>query len=462
MLVQAVSASPMSYTRLKRELGPDFPRLADRLEADERDRLLHGQLTLREVLAHRADPPRVPSQNPDVLVIGAGMAGLAAAHELTAGGRSVTVLEARDRIGGRVYTDPTGFEHGAYWLHQDPDNPNPLVQIARDLGLELRPDARSELAYDGSSDLVRAGKEFSEVRDALYERWARAGQSGLDVPLSQLGTGEGKWSWTAGQSLGPHDMALELGQVSSRDFAVTAGEETDQTLPQGMSQLVEAHSHGIPIELSTPATHVRWGQDGVEVTAGGKTYRARHLVITVPTGVLQSGAITFDPPLPKEKVETINHLPMGHFNKIALVFAAPVASNIEPGAFLNLKDEPIEFVLHPGGANQVVGFVGGDKALELQHQGPQAMIDFALTRLQKVFGPELKPIGSTVTRWDLDPWARGSYSVAAPGYQEAREKLSRPVGPIHFAGEAAHARWAATVTGAYLTGRDAARDILAS
>lgn len=187
MLVQAVSASSMSYTRLKRELGPDFPRLADRLEADERHRLLHGQLTLKEVLAHRADPPRVPSQNPDVLVIGAGMAGLAAAHELTAGGRSVTVLEARDRIGGRVYTDPTGFEQGAYWLHQDPDNPNPLVQIARDLGLELRPDARSELAYDGSSDLIRAGEEFSQVRDALYERWARAGKSGLDSQVDCRG-----------------------------------------------------------------------------------------------------------------------------------------------------------------------------------------------------------------------------------------------------------------------------------
>ncbi len=83
--------------------------------------------------------------------------------------------------------------------------------------------------------------------------------------LSQLGTGQGKWIWTAGQSLGPQDMGLELGQVSSRESALTAGEETDQTLPQGMSQLVEAHSHGIPIELSTPATRVKWGPDGVEV-----------------------------------------------------------------------------------------------------------------------------------------------------------------------------------------------------
>jgi monoamine oxidase len=457
MLVQAVR--PMTYTGLKRELGAEFPRLADRLEPGEREKLLHGQLTVKELLAHRADPPRVALQNPDVLVIGAGMAGLAAAHELSLNGKSVTVLEARDRIGGRVYTDPSGFDQGAYWLHQDPKNPNPLVQIARDLGLEMRPDASAELAFDGSKDLVKAGEEFALVRDAIYDRWMQAGQAGLDVPLSQLGTGSGKWNWTAGQQMGPHDMALELPQVSSRDFAVTAGEEIDQILPKGMSQLVEAHSHGIPIELSTPVTKVKWGSDGVEVTAGGKVYRAKDLILTVSTGVLQSGAIEFDPPLPREKVETIEHLPMGHFNKIALEFAAPLKPGIENGAFLNLKDEPIEFVLHPGGTNMAVGFVGGDKSLELQNQGPEAMADFALARLKKVFGEDIKPVKAIVTRWDLDPWARGSYSCAAPGYQAAREKLRQRVGPLHFAGEAAHSQWAATVAGAYLTGRDAAREI---
>lgn len=460
MLVQA--ARPMSYTSLKRELGAEFPRLADRLEPGERDRLLHGQLTARELLAHKNDPPREPLRNPDVLVIGAGMAGLAAAHELSLSGKSVTVLEARDRIGGRVYTDSSGFDQGAYWLHQDPEHPNPLVRIAQDLGLELKPDARTELAFDGSQDLARAGQEFALVRDAMYERWTQAGQAGLDVPLSQLGVGQGKWNWTSGQHLGPQDMGMELDRVSSRDFAVTAGEEIDQILPQGMSQLVEAHSHGVPIELNTPVTKIKWSAEGVEVTAGGKTYRAKDLILTVSTGVLQSGAIEFEPPLPQEKRETIEHLPMGHFNKIALEFSAPLRPDIEPGAFLNLKDEPIEFVLHPGGANLAVGFVGGDKSLELQKQGPEAMADFALSRLKKVFGEEIKPVKATVTRWDMDPWARGSYSCAAPGYQAAREKLRQRVGPLHFAGEAAHSQWAATVAGAYLTGREAAREIAQS
>lgn len=449
----------MSYTALKRELGAEFPRLADRLEPNERDRLLHGQLTVKELLAHRADAPKAPSLNPDVLVIGAGMAGLAAAHELQLSGRSVTVLEARDRVGGRVYTDANGFDQGAYWLHQDPEHPNPLVKMARDLGLELRSDPRVTLAYDGTGDLVGAGREFSQAREALYERWTEAGTTGPDVPLSTLGTGPGKWSWTAGQHIGPQDMSRELDQVSSHDFALTAGEETDQILTGGMSQLVEAHSHGVPVELNTPVTRVKWGPTGVEVTAGGKTYRAKELLLTVPTGVLRSGAIEFDPPLPQAKQDSIARLPMGHFNKIALEFAAPLRADLQPGSFLNLKDEPIEFVLHPGGQNMAVAFVGGKTSLELQQKGPQAMADFALGKLQKVFGTDLKPTRTTVTRWDLDPWARGSYSVAAPGYQAEREKYRQSVGPLHFAGEASHVQWATTVAGAYLTGRDAARDI---
>lgn len=457
--MQVQAAQPLPYVRLKQALGPEFKPLADRLEVGERDRLLHGQLTLRELLAHRGEAPRPPRRDPDVLILGAGMAGLEAAQELTRQGRSVTVLEARDRVGGRIHTDASGFDHGAYWLHQDPEHPNPLVQVARDLGLTMVPDPGRQLAYDGTPDLERAGREYSQAREAVYERFEEAGQDGRDIPLSQVPLGPGKWSWTAGQHYGPQDMAVELSQVSSRDFAMTAGEETDQILTEGMGQLIEAHSHGIPIELNCPVTAVKWGPEGVEVTAGGRSYHARDVIITLPTGVLRSGAVAFDPPLPEEKLRALEHLPMGHFNKVALEFAAPLPGEVPAGAFLNLKDEPVEFLLHPGGKNMAVAFVGGDTALALEKQGPQAMADFALDRLKKVFGPDLKPVGSTVTRWDLDPWARGSYSVASPGYQSAREELRRSLGPLHFAGEATHVPWACTVAGAYLTGRDAAREI---
>ncbi len=438
----------IGYPELKRQAGGKLAGLS----APEREKLLRGELEPSE-LTDRPAPE--PAHDADVLVVGAGMAGLAAAHELSLNGRSVTVLEARDRIGGRVYTDAKGFDHGAYWLHQDADNPNPLVDIAKDLGLTMVADPSIQLGYDGKNSLQKAGREFQAAKEDAYERFEQAGLK-ADVPLSSVPLGSGKWAWTAGQHFGPQDMSVELSQVSARDFAVTAGEETDQILPGGMSQLIEAHSHGLPIALQSPVSHVKWGAAGVEVTANGETYRAKELVLTVPTGVLDK--ITFDPPLPAAKQAAIQHLPMGHFNKVALELDKPL--NAPAGAFLNLKDEPIEFVLQPGGKNMAVAFVGGDTALRLENQGPQAMTEFALGKLKEVFGPDLKVTNSTVTRWDLDPWAKGSYSVAQPGYQAAREQLRERVGPLHFAGEATHAQWATTVAGAYLTGRDAAREIL--
>jgi monoamine oxidase len=238
---------------------------------------------------------------------------------------------------------------------------------------------------------------------------------------------------------------------------------------EGLGTVVASFAHGVPIKLSTAVRKIEWGDEGVVVTAGGQRYRAEKLVITVPTGVLASGQIEFDPPLPAWKQAAIEALPMGQFEKVALTFErgalphVPAATHVAPlDADARVGDLPMELVLRPFDSDAVVGFVGGDVARTLAEQGREAAIDRAVDRLARMYGDGVRTqvLRSFVTEWGQDPWARGAYSAAKPGLAHMRERLAKPVDDtLYFAGEAAHVEWAQCVPGAYLTGRDAGRAI---
>jgi monoamine oxidase len=413
--------------------------------------------------AHEVEPGP-PSHDVDALIIGAGMAGLSAAHDLIARGRSVTVLEARDRLGGRIWTDHSSaqgpVELGAFWLHQDTEDANPLVVLAKDLHLPLAGDSPQQLAYGTGSDPWQAGEEFGARRNSLLEQLDEAGRTQPDQPLQNLLPPSA--DPTATDSLIPLSQGVDPEHASSRDFATMTDELADRVLPNGMDELVKALATDVPVEKNCPVTTVHWSKDGVTVEAGGDTWRARKLLITVSTGVLASGSIRFDPPLPAAKLEAISHLPMGHFNKIVLDVDASLIANVEPGTFMHVPDEPgkpAEFLLQPLGHDQIVAFVGGEFAKDLEVQGDAAAVEFAKGQLRKAFGPAVDSAvrGARVTHWGADPWARGCYSAAQPGFQHARAALATPVDDVlFFAGEACDDRWAATVAGAYLSGERAA------
>lgn len=470
------STDKASHTSVVRELAKGG-RLDELMEAralmspDEIGMLESGKLSPAELSLLIAD---AQSRDVDVVIIGAGMAGLAAAEQLMAEGKKVVVLEANDRVGGRTETDTktfggAAFDVGAAWLHAAAENP--LTPIAAKLGFTAPLDEAQHLAIDGVNDPVKNQAELMEAVHHVAETWAKPGLEGKDVPASTTKPDAGRWQGVAEGFLGPLHIGMDPSQVSTKDFAGQAEEVGDRFVKEGLGTVVASFGHGVPVRYKTAVAKVKHSEDGAEVkTWGGKTYRAKTVLSTASTNVMASGKIVFDPPLPAWKQQAFEALPLASFNKIALQFEAPAGKDIfkgtEEGAHvkaLTAANDAMEFVVQPMGLPVVVGIFGGELSKNLLAQGEEAMIENALSRLEKMYGPEVREafVKGRITNWDADPFAMGSFSAAKPGYAGARKDVEKPVGKtLYFAGEAGDEMWAGCVPGAYLSGQRAADKIV--
>ncbi|MFN8610388.1 MAG: NAD(P)/FAD-dependent oxidoreductase [Vulcanimicrobiota bacterium] len=386
----------------------------------------------------------------DVVVIGAGVAGLAAARKLQENGKKVAVLEARDRLGGRVQTDQTTFscpfDIGAHWFHQEEPGQNPLANWARSQGIQTVPDATEY-----------ASAELEEKTAQQSELWLKTPG---DQPLSQAPAIQGRWAREARNLLGPLSVGVELDKASSKDFATMVDEKADLVAPGGMAQVVDQLAEGLEVRLNTPVSLVEWSGKGCWVTAGDEKVQADKLLITVPVGVLQSGAVRFSPALPEWKNKAIHGLQMGHLKKIAFEFP-PGQLKAAADTGLQVEGSPVFHLVRPEGSNLSISLVGGQTAQEWEKLGSQAAQDKVLAELRGAYGAGLTPRAAIVTHWESDPLSGGSYSAALPGHQSARRELARPVdGRLYFAGEACEEKWATTAAGAFLSGQKAAQTIL--
>lgn len=409
--------------------------------------------------------------DPDVLVIGAGCAGIAAARALTARRKSCVILEAGPRVGGRAFTESTSlglpFDHGASWLHQADDNP--LTALAVGLGL---------VTLD--HDTVRERRLFLQGRQATREEraalaaaddafWiaidAAARDGGPDRPASEAAPHGGPWDATVAHWEGAQICAAELSRMSLHDFAATALDGPNLILREGVGGLVARLAEGLPIRLDAPVTRLRWGAQGVTAEGPFGALTASAAIVTVSTGVLAAGSIAFDPPLPVETQEAIHALPLGLLTKIAFRADDPAAPALPPFVTQHRivehpGDSPISWVSRLFGDPLMIAFCGGARAWAMAGDPRRAEAE-AREEATKVFGARAAAALSraTVTRWAEDPLFRGAYSHAVPGAQAARSTLARPLaeGRLCFAGEACHPRFAATVAGAWLSGLDAAR-----
>lgn len=392
----------------------------------------------------------------DAIVIGAGIAGLAAARKLQENGKKVAILEARERIGGRVETDHATFSRpfdvGAHWFHQEEPEQNPLANWAREHGVEAQPDSTG---YQTSPS--GEAKQLLEQQRRQTDLWAK---SKGDRPLSELPAVQGAWAPEARNLLGPLSVGVELEQASSKDFRTMIDEKADLVAPGGMAQVVDKLSQGLEIRVSTPVSLVEWSNQGCWVTAGAEKLQADQVIVTLPVGVLQKDVVKFQPALPTWKQKAIHSLQMGHLKKIAFEFA-PGTLKAPPNTGLQVKGSPMFHLVRPEGSEMSVSLVGGRTAQEWEQLGPEASQQQVLTELRSVYGPSLTPQAARVTHWESDALSGGSYSAAKPGHQSARAELARPVGGrIFFAGEACDEEWATTVAGAFLSGQKAAQDIL--
>jgi monoamine oxidase len=428
----------------------------------DRRNLLTGASAMAAALA--GSVRRGSAADVDVVVIGAGAAGIAAAHSLKAAGRRAIVLEARGRIGGRAFTDASlgpAYDAGAMFIHWA--ERNPWLQIALDLGIET-----PEEPSGGGFRVFANGQPMTE-RDRLRRRGA-FGQ--IDRRLETIDLAARDLS--IAELLG--DLGTDVAPVASSGLLLSIGEESDRisardyqrlwsgddhVVPSGYGNLVARYGAGLDIRLNEPVGGVRWDGTGVAVTSRSGTLRAEACIVTVPVGVLKAGAIRFTPELPAATRDALAGLGMGALTKIALKFEgdrfgiAPGMSFLEAGSPRRLMN----FDLFPDDKDLVIANCGGDYARELSEAGPAEARAHVTDLLAKMIGGDVRKAvtGISFPAWWTDPFAKGSYSVCLPGQDMARSALAEPVGGrIWLAGEATAGGGAMTVGGATLAGRAAA------
>jgi len=424
-----------------------------------------------------------------ILVLGAGMAGLSAAQVLKQAGHSVTVLEARNRIGGRLHTfdwQGTQIEKGASWLHSA--SKNPLVDKARKQGLELvRTSFESVEMYDPK------GKKLNLQ---TYEAAAKVAQKILAESLAlaekaPAGTPDRPFLAVLLELLKQKRLPAEQQALAAwllQCYGVPYAEDTDKLswlasqddqeaddddflVLGGYSRLLDPLRAGLDIQLNQVVTEIHWsgarGHSRCTVQTEQGDFEADQVLVTLPLGVLKTMPNLFFPALPEFKQRAIQRLGMGVLNKLFLRFEEPFwnseadffSRRVDPTRdytdILNLQvsaEEPILLV-----------FATGSWARSLESQSDAQVQQGAMHMLKQIWGSAVpEPEDFCLTRWQKDPFSRGSYAHLPVGAKGSDyEDLAKALPPrLFFAGEATNRQHPSTVHGAYLSGLRAAQEIM--
>lgn len=434
-------------------------------------------------------PTLSPSQgsnimHKEIIVIGAGLAGLAAATTLQADGYEVLVLEARERVGGRVWSNRAWanipLDMGASWIHGTTGNP--LAQLAKQFGLKtLATDYEAFTLYDfnGEQWSDAEQEELDEWLEELMESAAALGEEldedisvrqGLEMALEEEGeelTAEDLLALEfALNTTVEHEYAADSAKLSLWEWDEGDGfDGGDVIFPNGYDQVAQKLAEKLTIQLNQVVQKISYGANGVTIQTNKGSFTAERVVITLPLGVLKKGSVQFNPPLPAAKQKAIGRLGMGVLNKLYLRFPSVFWENTdwlgfisenkgEWGEFLNIH----KYIKQP----ILLGFNAGEFGLKIESWSDQQIVDSAMQALRTMYGEDIPdPTDWHISRWGSDPFAGGSYSWLAVGSTpDDRETLAEPVNDqLFFAGEATSLDYPATVHGAYLSGITAAEAI---
>ena len=413
------------------------------------------------------DPPTARPAPARVCVIGAGFAGLTAAAALADGGLEPLVLEARDRVGGRVHSrrldNGAVVELGAEFVEDDQET---LLATARRLGLAMAPtgmaygdrEPRGGLGTDRAAVLAEAARLPGLLADRPGP--ATLGRSVAEV-LAELPLDPG-----AGEAIAAR-LQVSAAQPAERLSAAALGHagssfSTRESLrvAGGNQQLALrlAERLGGAVHLGAPVQAVTWSERGVRVATAGAELGAEACVVAVPASVI--GRIRFDPPLPTWKAEALERVVYGHAAKLFV----PLRRVPEPSAVFSVPDHYWTWTARgAGGTVQPVvsAFAGSAPALAALEvsDGPAAW-----RRHLAVLRPDLDLDRDTVlSTWDDDPWVQAAYSTRTPSFRpDDPGLLARPVGPLHFAGEHTAGPWSGLMEGGLRSGHRAAAELLAT
>ncbi|MCX6503296.1 MAG: NAD(P)/FAD-dependent oxidoreductase [Microbacterium sp.] len=424
----------------------------------------------------------------DTIVVGAGVAGLTAARLLADAGRRVVVLEARDRVGGRVWTDRSDghtTDLGASWIHGIEGSPTaaaadafgmrqveftvgayqagsrPIAYYGPD-GKRLSDEAASRFIADVAKvdaalqRVVAASEPSASYREVTNEALAMQGwdpeRTRRVQEYLEHRTEEQYGVWI--ESLAAHGL----------DDDVPDGDEV--VFPDGYDRLPTRLAEGLDVRLEHVVSRVEWAPEGVSVTTDHGSFVADTAVVTVPVGALQSGDVRIEPPLPPVNANGLSHLAMNAFEKVVLRFAT------------RFWDEDVYAIRQQGpeavwwhswydmtaldGTPTLLTFAAGPAAIATRGWAPEQVVDSVLTQLRRLYGDRVElPTSVHVTGWQDDPFTHGSYAYMRLGATAAHhDDIATPIGGVlHLAGEATWGEDPATVNAALLSGHRAASNV---
>ena len=439
-------------------------------------RALSRRSFLTSLLATAALPAwaqTIPT-NPDVVIIGAGSAGLSAARTLIAQGKSVIIVEGADRIGGRAYTESDTFgvpyDHGCFNV-MGPKN-FPYLDMAKEWGFDLHymKGAGEAVFVNGRKATPDENNSYDQAWSKMRSAFAKAGRAGLDVSAASVMPDDFSDMEFAGLCqtwMGPMDYGVDFEDLSVQDWWQFGEVPSQYMIKQGYGTLVTRMGENLPVKLNTPATRVDWSGDGVAVETPAGTIRAKTCIVTVSTGVLNAGSIKFTPELPDWKQQAIGHLPMGLLAKVTLQFNEErfgLGKN-KWLSYLVPNDMPAEacyFLTWPFGFDIMIGWIGGQFGWKLSAAGTDAAVDFALGEVVKMVGSDARKhfVKGHLTGWADNPWTYGAYAAATPGHYGARAELAKSLADrLFFAGEAVAGPYITLCSGAYLSGETVAQKV---
>lgn len=408
----------------------------------------------------------LPSQV-DVVVIGAGAAGIAAARRLLRPGLSVLVLEARDRIGGRAWTvraEGERLDMGCGWLHSADDNVLAGRVEAEGLTLDQTPPPWRTQAFD--HEMTRADQaEFGEAFAAFDQRVTEAASLvragvGEDRPASDFFDPDCRWNPRMDAISGALNGA-RFAEVSSLDYDAYGDTGVNWRVREGYGRLIARLGEAVSPITITDCAVSRIDRSGpvlrLETIRGELT--ARIVILTVPNSLISSETIRIDPPVPA-LLEATTGVPLGLASKVHMTVRG--AGDFQPDTQLWTRTDTAEtggYHLRPFGRPMIEAYFGADLAWGLEAQGPAALFDFAVSELVAALGSDMRRRleAVAVSGWGVDHWSRGAYSHALPGHAADRAKLRTSVEDrIFLAGEATAPVYYGTAHGAWMEGERAA------
>jgi monoamine oxidase len=408
----------------------------------------------------------MPNDDIEVLIVGAGAAGIAAARRLHDAGVDCLLVEARDRLGGRAFTamaEGYPLDLGCGWLHSADRNPWVAVAQAQDRAIDRTPPPWSRPGV-GLGFPPEQQREYRAAMEAFFERVSDLAGKDVDVAASEALEPGNRWNGLI-SAVCTYIGGAEPERLSALDFDNYADTEINWRVVDGYGALIAAHAAGVPVRLNCKVRRIDRSGARLRIETSEGAIAAAKVVVALPSSMIGEMENLFSPILP-DKVEAALGLPLGLADKLFLSLDAP--DEFEPGGRLFGAIDRVAtatYHMRPFGRPMIEVYFGGSNAAALERGGIAAFADFATRELVSHFGAgiakRIRPLAMHL--WAADPLARGSYSYATPGHAGCRAALAATVEErIYFAGEACSTHDFSTAHGAYRTGVAAAEAILAA